>query len=137
MHQMEVVYLGDLRTSATHLASGQKIETDAPVDNQGKGQRFSPTDLTCSSLASCMMTIMGIMAQRDQIDMTKLKARVQKIMASTPRKISEIIVHIDWPDCPLAQDDQKQREKYKRAALTCPVHLSLDESVKKTIHFNF
>ena len=129
-----VEYLGDLRTQAVHLKSGQSVTTDAPTDNQGKGEAFSPTDLVSSALSSCMMTIMGMLADREGIDLAGLRTDVVKIMASNPRKIAEVQITFFHDDLK-ATDVQK--EKLKRAALTCPVALSLSDSVKQTVTFNF
>lgn len=134
MVSMTGVYLGELRTEATHLRSGNKIITDAPPDNNGKGEAFSPTDLTCASLNSCMMTLMGMLAQREQIDMTGMRSEIVKIMAANPRKIAEVQITFFHENLK-ATDVQK--EKLKRAALTCPVALSLGEDVKQTVTFNF
>jgi putative redox protein len=134
MVSMTGFYQGDLRTEVTHLKSKNKVITDAPVDNNGKGEAFSPTDLTCASLNSCMMTLMGILANREQINLRGLRSEIVKVMASNPRKIEEIQITFIHDNL-IATDIQK--EKLKRAALTCPVALSLDESVKQTIHFNF
>lgn len=128
------LYLGSLRTEATHTRSGQKIITDAPIDNNGKGEAFSPTDMVSAALSSCMMTLMGMLAERENIDLTGLKAEVVKIMAANPRKIAEIQIIFSHPSL-VATDVQK--EKLRRAALTCPVALSLADSVKQTITFNF
>jgi putative redox protein len=134
MVTMTAIYLGELRTEATHLKSGNRVITDAPTDNNGKGEAFSPTDLTCASLNSCMMTLMGMLADREAIDLKGLRAEIVKIMASSPRKIAEIQITFTHPDLK-ATDIQK--EKLKRAAHTCPVALSLDPSIKQTITFNF
>lgn len=131
---MTAIYLGELRTEATHLKSGNKIITDAPPDNNGKGSAFSPTDLTCASLNSCMMTLMGMVAQRENINLEGLRAEIQKIMASNPRKIEEVRITF-YHDNLNASDVQK--EKLKRAALTCPVALSLDEKIRQTVEFRF
>jgi len=133
-HMAEVIYQGGLRTQARHIQSGNMIVTDAPVDNNGKGEAFSPTDLVSAALSSCMMTIMGIVAERDGIDLKGLRAEVVKIMASNPRKISEIQITFSHPQL-IATEAQKQ--KLKNAALTCPVALSLAESVKQNISFDF
>lgn len=130
----EVEYQGNLRTHAKHLKSGNTIVTDAPTDNNGKGEAFSPTDLVSAALSSCMMTIMGIMAEREGIDLKGLRAEVVKNMVSNPRKISEVQITFHHAAL-LATEVQKQ--KLKNAALTCPVALSLSESVKQTIVFNF
>lgn len=134
MVSMTAVYLGGLRTEATHLKSGNKIITDAPPDNNGKGEAFSPTDLTCVSLNSCMMTLMGILAEREQIDLTGLTSEIVKIMASNPRKIAEI--HITFSHPSLAASDV-QKEKLRRAALTCPVALSVSDTITQKVTFNF
>jgi putative redox protein len=134
MVSMTGVYLGELRTEATHLRSGNKIITDAPPDNNGKGEAFSPTDLTCASLNSCMMTLMGMLAQREQIDMTGMRSEIVKIMAANPRKIAEVQITF-FHDSLKATEIQK--EKLKRAALTCPVALSLGDDVVQTVTFNF
>jgi putative redox protein len=134
MVSMTGFYQGDLRTEVTHLKSKNKIITDAPVDNNGKGEAFSPTDLTCASLNSCMMTLMGILAQREEINLKGLRSEIVKVMAANPRKIAEIQITFTHDNL-VATDVQK--EKLKRAALTCPVALSLHDSLKQTIHFNF
>jgi putative redox protein len=127
-------YQGNLRTEATHSLSGRTIITDAPPDNNGKGEAFSPTDLVATALSSCMMTIMGMLAERENIDLTGLKADVVKVMAANPRKIAEI--KIDFTHATLQATDV-QKEKLRRAALTCPVALSLADSVTQTVTFNF
>lgn len=129
-----VEYVGDLRTKAVHNKSGNTITTDAPTDNQGKGEAFSPTDLVSAALSSCMMTIMGQVANREGVDLKGLKTDVVKIMAANPRKIAEIKVAFTHPNLK-ATDVQKQ--KLENAARTCPVALSLSESLKQTITFNW
>lgn len=131
---MTTEYLGGLRTSAVHLKSNNKIITDAPTDNNGRGEAFSPTDLVSSALSSCMMTLMGITANREGVDLTGLKANVTKIMSADPRKIAEI--KIDFSIDNLNATDV-QKEKLKRAALTCPVALSLSDTIKQSVTFNF
>ncbi len=133
MASMTGKYLGALRTQDTHLLSGNQIITDAPPDNNGKGEAFSPTDLVCAALSSCMMTIMGMMAEKEGIDLTGLSSEITKIMASNPRKIAEIQITFSHPDLK-ATDIQKQ--KLKNAAMTCPVALSLGEGLKQSIKFN-
>lgn len=127
-------YLGNLRTKATHLKSQNAIITDAPTDNNGKGEAFSPTDLVSAALSSCMMTIMGMLAAKEGINLTGLKAEVVKVMTANPRKIAEIKINFFHPNL-IATDEQKQ--KLKNAAHTCPVALSLSENLKQTISFNF
>ncbi|MEX2336250.1 MAG: OsmC family protein [Fulvivirga sp.] len=134
MYTMISEYSGGLRTTATHVKSGNTIITDAPTDNNGKGEAFSPTDLVCSALSSCMMTLMGILAEREHIELTGLEAQITKIMAADPRRIAEIKIDFSLPSL---QATDVQKEKLKRAALTCPVALSLSENIKQTISFNF
>lgn len=127
-------YLGSLRTTAKHLKSGNTLITDAPVDNMGKGEAFSPTDLVCVALSSCMLTTMGILANREGIAIEGMAADVEKVMEASPRKIKEIKITLAHPSL-VATEGQK--EKLRHAALTCPVALSLADTVKKTIEFNF
>ena len=127
-------YVGGLRTKAVHLKSGDTITTDAPVDNNGKGEAFSPTDLVSAALSSCMMTIMGMVADREGVDLKGLKADVVKIMASNPRKIAEIQITFTHP---ALQATDVQKQKLENAARTCPVALSLAESLKQTVTFNW
>jgi uncharacterized OsmC-like protein len=127
-------YLGDLRTAITHEPSGTVIETDAPVDNHGRGERFSPTDLVAASLGSCMLTIMGIVAKREGLDLSGTKVQVEKHMTSTPpRRLAEIVVAFVLP-AGIASD---QRQKLERAAHTCPVSLSLHPEIKQTVTFSW
>lgn len=134
MPTISALYTGSLRTQSVHIKSGNTIITDAPTDNNGKGEAFSPTDLVCSALSSCMITIMGILANREGIELTGLTSEVTKIMADNPRKIKEIQIVFSHPSLK-ATDVQK--EKLKRAAMICPVALSLSDSVIQTISFNF
>ncbi len=127
-------YQGKLRTEVTHLRSANQIITDAPPDNNGKGEAFSPTDLTCASLNSCMMTLMGMLAEREGIDLAGLKSDIVKVMASNPRRITEI--HITFHHHNL-NATPVQKEKLKHAARTCPVALSLSEAIRQEIIFNF
>lgn len=129
----KINYAGDLRTECIHLLSGTTINTDAPIDNQGKGEKFSPTDLVCTGLATCMMTIMGIIAKRDGVELIEMSANVEKIMQQSPRKIAEIKIDFHCSN----KFDQTYREKLIRAAHTCPVGLSLHPDIKQTIVFNF
>ncbi len=129
----EVTYLGDLRTLSVHVKSGSEIVSDAPVDNNGKGEAFSPTDLVANALASCMLTIMGIKAAAMEIDITGAKASVVKHMQSAPRRISKIEVNIEMP---LSADD-KLKSVLENAALTCPVFLSLHPDIEKSVTFHW
>lgn len=128
-----VIYQGDLRTVATHLQSGTVIETDAPTDNNGKGERFSPSDLVATALASCMMTIMGIAARTHGFDIDGTRCSVQKIMVANPRRIGEIKVAMQFPEGKVYDD--KTKAIIERAALTCPVFESLHPDCKKTVDF--
>jgi len=127
----KVTYSGDLRTEACHIQSGISIVTDAPLDNQGKGEAFSPTDLIATALASCMLTIMGIVAKRNNVKLIGTTAEVEKIMSSSPRKIKQIKINIFF----IKDFDKKIRRKLESAALTCPVSNSLNASLKKSINF--
>ncbi|UII21926.1 OsmC family protein [Fulvivirga ligni] len=131
---MTTEYLGELRTTATHLKSANQVITDAPTDNNGKGEAFSPTDLVSSALCSCMMTIMGIKADQEGVDLKGLMANVTKVMSASPRKISEIKIEFTHDSL---EATPKQIEVLKRAALTCPVALSLSSDLKQTVTFNF
>ena len=127
-----VHYLGDLRTEAKHLLSGTTILTDAPPDNQGKGNAFSPTDLCATSLAACMLTIMGISARNHDLDITGAHAEVTKIMAADPRRIARIEIKFQMPARNFSDHQQQILEK---AARTCPVHFSLNESLEEVLTF--
>lgn len=134
METIRTVYLGELRTEALHVKSGQKIITDAPVDNQGKGEAFSPTDLLCASLGSCMMTLMGIAAKTHQINIDGCAMKITKIMVANPRRVSEVEIEID-----LIKKNYSEKEKsiLERAALTCPVAISLSPELKQTVSFKY
>lgn len=135
MATIEGKYQGSLRTEATHVKSGNKIITDAPVDNQGKGEAFSPTDLVCAALGSCMITIMGIIADREGIGMEGLSLQTTKHMAANPRRISGITLNFSWENKPELSHSQVQ--KLKNAALTCPVALSLHPDIEQEVTFDF
>lgn len=128
----KVVYLGDLRTECTHIQSGTKIITDAPLDNQGKGEAFSPTDLLATSLASCMMTIIGIYCKNHGINFDSCTAEIEKIMGVNPRKVEKIVVHMDFTG---NNWDSSTLEKVIIAGKTCPVAKTIEDSVQ--IQFNF
>ena len=129
-----VVYSGNLRTQSTHTLSGSTIITDAPPDNNGKGEAFSPTDLVSSALCSCMITIMGIQAEKDGIDLKGLRAEVLKVMVANPRRIAEIHITFSHDSLKLSEE---QKQKLEKAAHTCPVALSLSENLKQVITFNW
>jgi uncharacterized OsmC-like protein len=129
-------YLGELRTQAEHLQSHTQIVTDAPTDNQGKGEAFSPTDLLAAALGSCMMTIMGIYAQREDIDLRGTTFEITKIMASNPRRVSEVVIHFQFPT-ELQNLSEKHKSALQNAALNCPVAQSLHPDLKQIISFRF
>ena len=129
----KVNYLGDLRTSAIHIASAKNIITDAPIDNQGKGEAFSPTDTVATALASCLLTIMGIKARGLNIDIKNTTAEVAKIMTSKPRRISEIQVTVNFTK----SYDQRIKKILEKSALACPVSNSLHPDLKQNILFNW
>ena len=124
-------YEGDLRVKLTHGPSQSALETDAPTDNQGKGARFSPTDLVVAALGSCMMTIMGIVAKRDGIKLEGAQFRAEKHMTENPRRIGKIVLEIFMPGG-LTDDQKKKLEKF---AHTCPVHQSLHPDIEQDIKF--
>ncbi|SHG65316.1 Uncharacterized OsmC-related protein [Flavobacterium fluvii] len=129
----KVTYLGDLRTSSIHLQSGSEIISDAPIDNNGKGEAFSPTDTVANALATCMMTIMGIKARDLNVDFTGSTADVTKIMQAEPRRINAIEIVFDMN----VSTDEKTKTILERAAMTCPVFLSLNTEIEKRISFNW
>lgn len=132
MNDIKVRYLGDLRTESTHLHSGSKIITDAPLDNKGLGRKFSPTDLLASSLASCLLTIMGIVAKRHSINMLNSTVEVVKTMLEHPRRIAKLDINIL-----MSKDiDEKNLVILKRAVEFCPVHASLNKDIEISIKFN-
>ncbi|WP_121357060.1 OsmC family protein [Flavisolibacter nicotianae] len=124
-----VVYEGDLRTTCTHLQSANHFETDAPVDNNGKGERFSPTDLMATSLATCMLTVMGIKARTMGFDLNDVKVEVEKIMKANPRRVGGINLFFHIPDA-LQNVDDKTRQILKNTGTTCPVQLSLHPDIE-------
>lgn len=133
MPTSKVTYLGELRTSSVHLQSGSEIISDAPIDNNGKGEAFSPTDTVANGLASCMFTVMGIKAREMGIDFSGSTADVTKVMAAEPRRISEIHVTFNMS----IEVDDKTKTILERTALTCPVHYSLHPDIKREIVFNW
>jgi uncharacterized OsmC-like protein len=129
----KVTYLGNLRTESVHLKSNTFFLTDAPVDNNGKGESFSPTDTVATGLGSCMITVMGIKANEMGVDMTGTTAHVTKTMASEPRRISKIEIVIELP----FEADAKTRTILERTGTNCPVHFSLHPDIEKVISFNW
>jgi putative redox protein len=130
-----VIYEGELRTVAQHMASGTRIETDAPVDNQGKGEKFSPTDLVATSLGSCMLTIMGQKARDLSIELKGTSIEIQKIMKADPRRISAINLTFHFPVTLVLSD--KQRIILQRAADTCPVRYSIHSEIDVQVRYNW
>lgn len=129
----KVTYLGDLRTKSIHIQSGSEIISDAPLDNNGKGEAFSPTDTVANALASCMFTIMGIKARDLNVDLTGSTAEVTKIMNAEPRRIGAIEVVFELK----SNADEKSKTILERAAMTCPVFLSLSSEIEKNVTFNW
>jgi len=129
----KVTYLGNLRAVNKHIKSGDEFITDAPVDNNGKGEAFSPTDTVANGLATCMITVMGIKARDMDIDMVGTTAEVTKIMASNPRRIARIEVALDFP----FETDSKSQKILEHTANTCPVIYSLHPEIEKEISFNW
>ncbi|WP_026896925.1 OsmC family protein [Daejeonella oryzae] len=134
MATIQTTYLGELRTEATHVLSGNKVITDAPLDNKGKGEAFSPSDLLTSALGSCMLTIMGIAAQEHNINMDGTTCSITKIMASDPRRVGEIQITFNLP-----QGDYSEKDKLilKRSAENCPVAKSVHPDLIQNLVFNF
>jgi putative redox protein len=133
MATIKTVYLGGLRTEATHLQSGTKIITDAPTDNQGKGEAFSPTDLLAESLAGCMLTTMGIAANVHGINIDNTECEVTKIMAADPRRVAEVVTKFKFP----GEYSDKEKKILERASLNCPVYISLHPDLIKTVDFGW
>ena len=133
MATSKVTYLGNLRTSSIHLASGSEIISDAPIDNNGKGEAFSPTDTVANALASCMFTVMGIKARDLDVDFSNSTAEVTKVMGTDPRRITEIHVTFDMN----ITVSEKDKTILERTAMTCPVFNSLHPDIKKEVVFNW
>ena len=134
MEIAEIKYLGNLRTESLHLKSGEKIITDAPIDNQGKGEAFSPTDLLADSLAACALTIMGIAARNHGIEMTGTQVKVSKFMLADPRRVGKIILDFEMPK---NNYSEKEKSILENAAKTCPVSKSLHENLIQEFNFSY
>jgi uncharacterized OsmC-like protein len=128
-----IIYNGDLRCSAVHVQSNSALETDAPTDNRGKGERFSPTDLLCVSLATCMLTTMGIKALDMNVDIRNAKADVTKHMASDPRRVAKIEVTVSLP----AIDGEKEKLTLERTGTNCPVAKSIHPDIELVLQYNW
>ena len=133
-HSIENKYVGELRTSSTHVKTGKNIITDAPIDNNGKGQAFAPTDLVSSALCSCITTVMGICAEKGKFEMPNSKAKITKLMSTNPRKISEIKIEINFEKNSLTD---VQKRKLISVGKNCPVAKSLNSDIKQNLIFNF
>lgn len=128
----KAIYLGELRVEATHLKSGEVMITDAPVDNNGKGQAFSPTDTVATALATCMLTIMGIRAAKKEVNIQGAKAEITKTMAADPRRISAIDIKVFMPKIEM---EERFQEVLEIAARNCPVAKSLHPDIQQNIEF--
>jgi uncharacterized OsmC-like protein len=134
MEIAEILYKGELRSEARHLRSGQVLISDAPPDNQGKGEAFSPTDLMSTSLGLCMVTIMGIAARTHGFNIDGTRIRISKIMASNPRRVTEVHIEFEMPEVSYSD---KEKQILEQAALTCPVAMSLHPDLVQKVHFQF
>ena len=130
---MKINYTGQLRTEALHIQSGNKLITDAPTDNMGKGEAFSPTDLLCASLGTCMLTTMGIAAQKNDFTLQFVSMEVTKVMASDPRRVAKVIIVIQLED----NYSSQQKEILENAALNCPVAKSLHPELEQDVEFKY
>lgn len=134
MATAKINYMSGLRTSCTHQQSGTTIITDAPTDNMGKGEAFSPTDLLATALVSCMLTTMGIVAEREKISFPNASAEMTKVMTSNPRRVEEVVVNVLMPE---ENYSEEQRNILEEAGNNCPVARSLSPDVKQTITFSY
>ena len=131
---IQTTYLGGLRTEAVHVRSGNKLITDAPVDNHGKGETFSPTDLLATSLASCILTIMGIKAEANEFNIDGATAKTWKIMGENPRRVAEVKIEYDFSMCTLTE---KEKTILRNLVKVSPVPLSLHDETKQTVSLKF
>lgn len=134
MATAKIIYQGNLRTEATHLKSGKSFITDAPTDNNGKGEAFSPTDTVCAALASCMLTLIGITADKKEFELGSMEIEVQKYMESAPRRISKIDVDVTFKGKNYSDREKKLMET---AAINCPVAKSLHPDIIQEVKFNY
>ena len=134
MQTSDIIYLGQLRCKAVHTKSGVEIITDAPTDNRGKGESFSPTDSVANALGTCALTTMGIAASDNQINIDNASAKITKVMAAGPRRISEVWMEISFPPNNFSAEQKKLLEA---TALNCPVAKSLHPGIKQKVTFNY
>lgn len=135
MSTIESIYLGELRCESIHIKSGQKLISDAPLDNQGKGEAFSPTDLLATALGTCMLTVMGIAAREHHINMDGTSCSIVKTMASNPRRVSEVQIEFTFPKEMKYSD--KEKAILERTALTCPVAKSVHPDLIQQVYFHY
>jgi putative redox protein len=133
MVEIQIVYEGDLRCKVVHGPSQTELYTDAPVDNHGKGESFSPTDLVATALGTCMATTMGIFAKRHDISLKGMNIRVEKHMTDNPRRIGKLVLHLHFSQ----KFEEKDRKALEASALACPVHKSLHPDVEKIMQFHY
>lgn len=131
---VKTIYKGDLRSEATHLQSGTTILTDAPTDNHGRGEAFSPTDLLATALGSCMLTIIGLAAKTHGFNIDGTELETTKIMATDPRRVGEVVLTFNFPK---NNYTEKERKIIEAAAKSCPVAQSLSEKLVQTVNFNY
>ena len=134
MKTVDTKYVGGLRTSSVHLKSNNTFQTDAPLDNNGKGETFSPTDTVAAALGACMMTVMAIAGEKKGLDMSGMHLATEKVMAVNPRRISALKVDFYWENCGLSEED---RAWIKDIGINCPVALSLHPNLRQEINFHF
>ena len=134
MITVKSAYTGSLRTKATHVKSGDAFITDAPLDNNGKGETVSPTDTVAAALGSCMMTVMAIAGEKNGVDMKGMHLETTKIMGANPRRISELKIDFYWDNC---QASERDRDWLKNVGLNCPVAKSLSSDLHQNITFHF
>jgi putative redox protein len=135
METIRTIYQGDLRTRAKHLQSGNELITDAPTDNQGRGEAFSPTDLLATALGSCMLTIIGIAANTHGFNIDGTEVKITKIMASNPRRVAEVVVEFFFSKT--QSYSKKEKILIEKAALECPVAKSVHPDLKQKVSFNY
>lgn len=134
METSRIIYAGDLRTEALHVKSGKTFITDAPIDNHGKGEAFSPTDLLATSLGACAITVVGIAARTHGFNIDGTEIKVTKVMASDPRRVGEVIVEMTFPPIKYSE---KEKNIIQHTINTCPVGKSLHPDLKQTFNLNF